>query len=512
MPRGRRRDAGARERERGAREGAEPIASAPRGPRPLHAVPSEETKRGGVPSGRAPGATDAARDAAAKDPAPTSVAPRAASSLDARTAADATATDERGATASDAAVPPPPSPQAPLERLASDYLYVFDLILARLTPTARTFLAASSPDLARAILAARPDESARVIRFRDVFESESTARWALKRCDVTRSRTSAHEGVGRAGPFAPLDRRDPGSDTMLNMLASVPGMFDEHMGRLECANAAAVVGNMRVIRWLDARYDHFGFGIHRMGFSTSEQVAGNKPFLDRPLFNSAAYRAAEHGRVELMGWLLEKKYRYGLRHRETFETLEYEIAKQAAKGGAVECLEWLWENNDASLLKPSAEHMLTAEAAAHGRLEALKWLRDRGVLWNEWTCTRAAAGGHLDVIKYARTHGCPWDENVIRRARVLGKSDVEAWAIENGCPRPSEILNEIHETARYEAWWNRENRHVGDGLALSNEDSFTDTDSERWTPSISADEESLLEEQHIEYYHEDDDYYPKFPY
>ena len=485
MPRGRRRDAGARERERGAREGAEPIASAPRGPRPLHAVPSEETKRGGVPSGRAPGATDAARDAAAKDPAPTRVAPRAASSLDARTAADATATDERGATASDAAVPPP-SPQAPLERLASDYLYVFDLILARLTPTARTFLAASSPDLARAILAARPDESARVIRFRDVFESESTARWALKRCDVYRSRTSAHEGVGRAGPFAPLDRRDPGSDTMLNMLASVPGMFDEYMGRFECANAAAVVGNMRVIQWLDARYDHFGFAGRKYNHTQ---------FLDRPLFNSAAYRAAEHGRVELMVWLLEKKYRHYC------ETFEYEIAKQAAKGGAVECLEWLWENNDALLLKPSAERMLTAEAAAHGRLEALKWLRDRGVLWNEWTCTRAAAGGHLDVIKYARTHGCPWDENVIRRARVLGKSDVEAWAIENGCPRPSENEIREEETARYEAWWNRENRHVGDGLALSDEDSFTDTDSERWTfPSISADEESLLEEQHIEYY------------
>jgi len=485
MPRGRRRDAGARERERGAREGAEPIASAPRGPRPLHAVPSEETKRGGVPSGRAPGATDAARDAAAKDPAPTSVAPRAASSLDARTAADATATDERGATASDAAVPPPPSPQAPLERLASDYLYVFDLILARLTPTARTFLAASSPDLARAILAARPDESARVIRFRDVFESESTARWALKRCDVYRSRTSAHEGVGRAGPFAPLDRRDPGSDAVLNMVASVPGMFDEYMGRLECANAAAVVGNMRVVQWLDARYDHFGFAGRKYNYTQ---------FLDRPLFNSAAYRAAEHGRVELMVWLLEKKYRCYC------ETFEYEIAKQAAKGGAVECLEWLWENNDALLLKPSAECMLTAEAAAHGRLEALKWLRDRGVQWNEWTCTRAAAGGHLDVIKYARTHGCPWDENVIRRARVLGKSDVEAWAIENGCPRPSENERREEEMARYEAWWNRENRHVGDGLALSDEDSFTDTDSERWTPPMSADEESLLEEQHIEYY------------
>jgi hypothetical protein len=143
-------------------------------------------------------------------------------------------------------------------------------------------------------------------------------------------------------------------------------------------------------------------------------------------------------------------------------TFEYEIAKQAAKGGAVECLEWLWENNDAGLLKPSAERMLTAEAAAHGRLEALKWLRDRGVQWNEWTCTRAAAGGHLDVIQYARTRGCPWDENVIRRARVLGKSDVEAWAIENGCPRPSE--NERREEGWWEAWWNRENANVGDGI------------------------------------------------
>ena len=165
-------------------------------------------------------------------------------------------------------------------------------------------------------------------------------------------------------------------------------------------------------------------------------------------------------------------------HRRGRAELTVNLCTSAAKGGQLEVLEWLRENEcpwDKNTCK---------EAASGGHLEVLMWARERlpvgrehvqggGVGWpprgaavgarerlpvDEETCwprrrrpprgtavgarerlpagrehVQGGAGGPLEVLQWARENGCPWNGNMWAAAQS-GHLEVLQWARENGCP------------------------------------------------------------------------------
>ena len=115
-------------------------------------------------------------------------------------------------------------------------------------------------------------------------------------------------------------------------------------------------------------------------------------------------------------------------HRRGRAELTVNLCTSAAKGGQLEVLEWLREN-ECPWDKNTCE-----EAAYSGHLEVLQWARENGCPWKEDTCWSAAQGGQLEALQWARENGCPWDERTCRSAAWGGHLPVLQWARENGCP------------------------------------------------------------------------------
>ena len=103
------------------------------------------------------------------------------------------------------------------------------------------------------------------------------------------------------------------------------------------------------------------------------------------------------------------------------------LCTSAAKGGQLEVLEWLRENEC-----PWDKN--TCEAASGGHLEVPMWARENDCPWDENTCKEAACGGHLEVLQWARENGCPWDEETPGAVAQGGQTrEALQWARENGC-------------------------------------------------------------------------------
>lgn len=49
---------------------------------------------------------------------------------------------------------------------------------------------------------------------------------------------------------------------------------------------------------------------------------------------------------------------------------------------------------------------MTSCAAKAKNLGMVKFLREKGVKWDQYTCSKAAGHGALDVLQYAHTNGC----------------------------------------------------------------------------------------------------------
>ena len=101
-------------------------------------------------------------------------------------------------------------------------------------------------------------------------------------------------------------------------------------------------------------------------------------------------------------------------HRRGRAELTVNLCTSAAKGGQLEVLEWLRENEC-----PWDEETCT-EAASGGHLEVLQWARENGCPWDEETCSEAASGGHLETLKWARENGCPWNIEAVRANAAWG--------------------------------------------------------------------------------------------
>jgi len=136
--------------------------------------------------------------------------------------------------------------------------------------------------------------------------------------------------------------------------------------------------------------------------------------------------------------------------------LDPDIAKQAARGGQLETLQWLktqegfyihsgafafaceggnweiirWLRSEGCPWSTSACN----RAAKGGQLEVLKWLRSEGCPWNVTTCSFAAEGGHLDVLKWLKKEGCPWNAGACNCAAEGGHFEVLKWLRSEGCP------------------------------------------------------------------------------
>ena len=131
-------------------------------------------------------------------------------------------------------------------------------------------------------------------------------------------------------------------------------------------------------------------------------------------------------------------------HRRGRAELTVNLCTSAAKGGQLEVLEWLRENEcpwDKNTCK---------EAAYSGHLEVLQWARENDCPWDENTCRAAAYGGHLEVLQWARENGCPWNEDM--RAASGGQE-----ARENGCPWDEDTCKDAGRPPRGAAVGAREN-------------------------------------------------------
>jgi|TARA_B100001142_G_scaffold37613_1_gene32913 hypothetical protein len=104
----------------------------------------------------------------------------------------------------------------------------------------------------------------------------------------------------------------------------------------------------------------------------------------------------------------------------------------AAHAGELELLKWLREHE-------YPWGVTCMNAAKTGRLDVLQWARENGAPWNETythdiVCAGAAFAGHLHVLKWARANGAPWDENTALSCVLGDQMETLVWAIENGAP------------------------------------------------------------------------------
>ena len=342
---------------------------------------------------------------------------------------------------------------SPLEHLASAVPEVYDQILDRLTPTAKSFLAASSPVCRAAHKRRRPPHQ-RLPAFRtaDLLCSLGTVRWAQARGwspDTTLRPMRASTRPG--GPVAHVIGAIGAPIEVVRAFRPATATFGFDK---TCVCAAAAYGHASVLAYLlstkksrktalltrDDAHDSFhvpGVDVSHLPFSQQR--------LD--LLVAAFDRAARADQVEVLDWLWRACF-FSTRARcESSKRFERfflrRIAGAAAEGGALGALrrcEFLLTEycrgprSLRDVLTASEQRNDCAIAAFGGHLDALKWMHHSGYGVNEWTCTRAAEGGHLEALKWARENGCPWDCNVLRRAEARGHDGVAAWARNNGCP------------------------------------------------------------------------------
>ena len=106
----------------------------------------------------------------------------------------------------------------------------------------------------------------------------------------------------------------------------------------------------------------------------------------------------------------------------------------AAHAGELELLKWLREHE-------YPWGVTCMNAAKTGRLDVLQWARENGAPWDATVCSGAAYSGHFHVLKWALTNGAPWDVQTAL-SRVLGDQlETAIWAIRHGAPVDEETYD-----------------------------------------------------------------------
>ncbi|GBF88232.1 hypothetical protein Rsub_00944 [Raphidocelis subcapitata] len=165
----------------------------------------------------------------------------------------------------------------------------------------------------------------------------------------------------------------------------------------------------------------------------------------------AAERAAFHGDVAALGWVLPRLARRSRCICEAaaaggqLEALQCArqhgcpwgaTSARAAMSGQLAVLQWALAQEPPC---PSNEHICDV-AALGGQLAVLQWARaqDPPYPWDEGTCRFAARYGCLAVLQWARAQEppCPWDETACSRAALGGHLAVLQWARAQDPPCP----------------------------------------------------------------------------
>ena len=130
--------------------------------------------------------------------------------------------------------------------------------------------------------------------------------------------------------------------------------------------------------------------------------------------------AARAGRLEVLKWLIDHGCQCGI-----------EILYQAATGGSVDVIEFVWKRID---VKVCNRIYLAVDSAASGSIPMLQWMVDHGLPLTARACATAVRYGHLDALRFLRSHHCPWDGDTLMWAARNGHLDILQWALASGCP------------------------------------------------------------------------------
>jgi len=96
------------------------------------------------------------------------------------------------------------------------------------------------------------------------------------------------------------------------------------------------------------------------------------------------------------------------------DTLMFTYCKQAARGGFIEIVKYLFKHVSANdiperdiALGVDRKHLIMNAAVKGGCLDTVKWLRENGCSLNEQFCADAFQRGHIDILKWLHEEECP---------------------------------------------------------------------------------------------------------
>jgi hypothetical protein len=156
--------------------------------------------------------------------------------------------------------------------------------------------------------------------------------------------------------------------------------FKEHNCQLTTKSflVAIMYGHLNIIKW----------------------VCDNEPNIDTS--DGASY-ASNYGHTHVLEWM---KLTYGI------ENMKGYLCDRAAKGGHIDTLKWLQNNNF------NWDENTCSFSALNGHLNVLIFLKNNGCPMDNFTCDFAAFGGHLDVLLWSLENGCILNENTIKWSKI----------------------------------------------------------------------------------------------
>jgi|AntAceMinimDraft_5_1070358.scaffolds.fasta_scaffold05463_4 hypothetical protein len=230
------------------------------------------------------------------------------------------------------------------------------------------------------------------------------------------------------------------------------------------ANYAAGEGHVHVLEWMEAMYADMIWEFDcRSEISAAAAENGHIAVLSwvlatgYPMDEDVFEIAARAGHLETLQWLHTHVIRSDETEDLTFGALLPGVCEEAAAGGRLNVLVWLYANKaefvdsmfgyaasggHVSTLKWLVEHAegdimqrlqsprlnLCVSAAESGNIFALQWLRDHGCFWDERVSRAAARYGHLALLKWVDLNKCPLDNNLLLSGARGGHLEVVKWA------------------------------------------------------------------------------------
>lgn len=180
-------------------------------------------------------------------------------------------------------------------------------------------------------------------------------------------------------------------------------------------------------------------------------------------------QCALHGYLDLILWGINHKAYHFTNSGST--CLGHDLVKNAAKGGHLHILKWVWHQH----IVPSFEitESIAMTAIEYGHVDCVEWfvnqtnllevkqwffyckaaqrssigvmelLKKHHVPMNHINCITAARYGQLDALKWLIANGCKWTEHILIEAIRYKHLHILEWAVENACPHDLDALQRI---------------------------------------------------------------------